>query len=300
MLLGAVIAGCGSSGGDEPAVQVRQGLISFSPIYSAWDGTHDYQITPYVPLVGADPATGADPIDAASLKWSLNSKYVEDKGPFLKPDGTPGLPGARLLQTKSAGTAVIEVTGTTLGGTKVKGSTTLNIAAATAAKWQDGEDRYNSDVKVDFTSLFSGATAGGMGDCGLPISLKDKIPTEAACTNCHNTMASALSIQHTPTQTGGYSDGDLIQIFTQATKPAGGKFNSPALSRVPTALAECMYKTFHTWTIADEVKEGIVYKLRSIPPATSDIDAARAREELMMYMNANPGAFGGGAAGAAP
>ena len=118
MLLGAVLAGCSSGDDAEEEIAPRPGLISFNPLYSAFGGDQTYQVTPYVPLVGADAAQGADPIDAKTLKWSVKSQYVIDKGEFLKPDGTPALPGGRLLVTKAAGTTTVEVTGTTLGGVK--------------------------------------------------------------------------------------------------------------------------------------------------------------------------------------
>ena len=41
-------------------------------------------------------------------------------------------------------------------------------------------------------------------------------------------------------------------------------------------MPECIYKTFHTWSMTDDEKKGIVRKLRSIEPkAIPDIDLGR-------------------------
>jgi hypothetical protein len=152
--------------------------------------------------------------------------------------------------------------------------------------------RYNNGMMIN---LFGGGMggpgmappAGGMGSCGLPIDLTGRIPTNSACSNCHNNMG-GLVIEHTPTQTAGYSNDDLIEIFTNAQKPAGGTFNSPVLKNAP--MPDCIYKTFHTWMIDEDTKKGIVWKLRSITPKKQeDIDFAKiaqmagaARRMMMM------------------
>ena len=140
--------------------------------------------------------------------------------------------------------------------------------------------------------------ADGMGLCGIPISSMTTIPKDSACTNCHNSSASSFSVEHTPTQTAGYSDGDLIQIFTMAQKPAGNTFNSPLLKPLATMspeTADCIYKAFHTWEIDDDTRNGIVWKLRSIAPKKqAAIDIGR----LIMMARAQMAAAAGGAAGA--
>lgn len=59
---------------------------------------------------------------------------------------------------------------------------------------------------------------GGGGKSG---AFKDK---QLSCTNCHGENASATKegdVEHTPTQTAGYSDEELITIFTKGKKPPG-------------------------------------------------------------------------------
>jgi hypothetical protein len=111
-------------------------------------------------------------------------------------------------------------------------------------------------------------------------------PSDASCANCHNgtnemQLGVDVVIEHTPQQTAGYSDEELIQIFTMGAKPAGGKFHSPLFEGQPQAYAEYSYKQMHTWEIAPEVERGIVYKLRSITPETQEqIDYDRILKQI--------------------
>jgi hypothetical protein len=152
--------------------------------------------------------------------------------------------------------------------------------------------RYNNNVPINF-GMF-GMGGGMMG--GGPPDISTLIPRDASCANCHNNMAGSITVEHTPQQTAGYSDQDLIQIFTMGMKPMGGTFHSPFLKNLPAQFATQIYVQLHTWMIAPEVQQGIVYKLRSITPAPQpDIDLTRLR---MMFMN-NMAATGGQAGGAA-
>jgi hypothetical protein len=281
----AALAGCSSSKDDADTTVLRPGLIQFSPMYSAFDGAHDFQLTPSVPI--ADPASkDSDPLDPSTLKWQIDGAYV-------KQDAFDQIPAAVLLTTKKAGTTTVKATGTTKGGIKVRGEATLTISPADPAEWDKGDMRYNGGTTIDFTMLRPMRSTDGSTTCGFPISIGDQLPKTSACSNCHNSMNN-ISVQHTPTQTAGYSNEQLIQIFTQGEKPAGGTFNSPFLKNIP--MPDCIYKSFHTWDIDDETKNGIVWKLRSIPPAKQmDIDFMR----LAMMAPPAGAAPAAGAAGAA-
>ena len=139
-----------------------------------------------------------------------------------------------------------------------------------------------------------------MTTCGLPVSLGDAIPKTSACGNCHNNM-SGITAEHTPEQTAGYSDDDLIQIFTQGMKPAGYTFTSNILKFVP--MPDCVYKTFHTWEIDDATKKGIVWKLRSLKPMNQapppDPAALAAMFRMAMMNNGGMMPAGNSMAGAA-
>jgi hypothetical protein len=300
----AALVGCGSSGGGDDVTTTRANLIQFSPMYSAYDGVHDYKLTPSVPTSAAD-SKDSDPVMGSTMKWSFDDAYV-------KAEDFGDLPGAKLLTTKKAGTTTVSVTATTKSGLKVKGTAMLTISQASDADWQKGDARYNNGMAIDWSTVIpmggpgaaaAAAAADGGGAppatmCGFPASFAPMIPKSSACGNCHNAM-SGITVEHTPTQTAGYSNEQLIDIFTQGMKPAGGTFNSPFLKNLP--MPDCIYKSFHTWEIDDDTKNGIVDKLRSLSPAVQpSIDFARLGMMVAAQRAANAGsaAPSDGAAGA--
>jgi hypothetical protein len=287
LLLCVAAAGCssGDSGGDS-AGELRQNLIQFPAMYTAFDGTHDYEISPWIPLSAADPSTGADPVKPDTIKWESSGGFLQDLGSFSQ------LSGGNLYKATKPGSTVVKVTATTVSGVKIRGEANVTIEKADEGDWEKGDARYNNNVAIDPTGVSAMMAAdGSSGLCGIPVDIMGMIPKDAACANCHNAM-NVISIQHTPAQTAGYSDEQLIEIFTQAMKPAGSKFNSPIFRFVSADMAECLYKSFHTWDIPDDVKQGVVYKLRSITPAKqSDIDIQAIAAAAMA-------ARAGGAAGA--
>lgn len=275
LLCAATFVGCSSSDGDGEAGVLRPNLISFSPMFSAFDGTHEYAVTPSIPSA-AENSADSDPVMANTIKWSLDNAFV-------KQDEFPELTAAVKLTTKKAGETTVKVTAKTLGGVQVRGEAKLTISQASQAEWDAGEARYNNGMMIPW--MRPAMAADGEGVCGLPVSFE--LPTSAACGNCHNSM-NAISVEHTPTQTAGYSNEDLVNIFTTGAKPAGGTFNSPFLRSAP--MPDCIYAEFHTWEMTDDEKKGIVWKLRSIAPRVQqEIDFGR----LAMMARAAQQAAGG-------
>jgi hypothetical protein len=283
MVLAAALGGCSSNDDKGDTATPLPGLIKFNHFYSAFDGTHDYKVTPSIPSADA-ASTDPDPVVASSVKWDIPKEFASQE-PYS------ALPAGVLLTTKKAGTTAINVTATTKSGRKIKDTAPFTITAATNDLWTAGDARYNNNVTINFMSSIMGGQ-GTMGPCGLPVSFS--VPKDASCGNCHNSM-SGITVEHTPQQTAGYSDDDLVNIFTMGQKPEGGTFNSPFLKMIPDPMLQaCIYGSFHTWDIADDVKKGIIFKLRSIAPKTQEsIDIARLAG--MARGGAGPGA---GAAGA--
>lgn len=272
-LLCATLAGCSSS--EEKPVTLLPQLISFTPMYSAFDdGAHEYALTPSVPSA-AEGSKDADPIVASSVKWDLDQAFV-------KRDEFPDLPAAVKLTTKKSGETTVKVTAKTLSGNAVRGEAKLTISKASQSEWDAGEARYNNGMMI--TWMRPTMAAAGEGTCGLPVTID--LPKTSACGNCHNSMANAISVEHTPTQTGGYSNEDLVNIFTTGAKPAGGTFNSPFLRNAP--MPDCIYAAFHTWEMTDDEKKGIVWKLRSIAPRVQEeIDFGRLMMAARAMMQAS-------------
>ena len=86
-------------------------------------------------------------------------------------------------------------------------------------------------------------------------------PQQAACTNCHGDNANGpfKDVAHTPEQTGGFSDDQLVGIFTQGNVPDGGYFDE---SIVPYQA----WTRFHQWDMTDDEAKGVVVYLRSLTP----------------------------------
>jgi hypothetical protein len=265
LLLCATLAGCSSSDKADTAPLLPK-LISFTPMYSAFDGAHDYALTPSVP--SAAPTTkDADPVVASSIKWDLDAAFV-------KRDEFPDLPSAIKLTTKKDGKTTVKVTAKTMSGQSVRGEAALTISKASQTEWDAGEARYSNGMMITWMRPMMAAM--GEGTCGLPVTID--LPKTSACGNCHNSM-NAFSVEHTPTQTAGYSNEDLVNIFTTGAKPAGGTFNSPFLRNAP--MPDCIYKAFHTWEMTDDEKKGIVWKLRSIAPKVQEeIDFGRIAMQM--------------------
>jgi hypothetical protein len=247
LLLSVVLVGCTSHVDEFSPDLSLANYILFSPMYSAFDGKHDYAVTPSVP--GAAPSDAADPILASSIKWHLD-------GAFVRQDEFPELPAATKLTTKNDGVTIVGMTAKTLSGRAIRSETELIISKANQSEWDAGEARYNNgemSPRMRPQSM-----------CGLVSGIE--LPETSACSACHNPVNPEITIEHTPTQTAGYSNDDLIQIFTQGAKSyrRGGTYNSPFLRAAP--MPDCIYKELHTWEMTDDEKRGIIWKLRSIPP----------------------------------
>ena len=263
------LACCGSEVAEKRVVESNTLKLSFSPMYSAYDGVRDYQLPVTLEAAAYDPQS-TDPVDLDSLRWNIDSKYVSQQI-------YPELPGGVLLTTKAAGTTIVTAEATSKSGRRLQGTAVLNITKADAGEWALGEARYNNNVPLEFSDSAEANAAAWSG--GYPW------PMDASCANCHNgsneLLGVGVSIEHTPQQTAGYSDEQLIRIFTMGAKPMGGKFHSPVFDGQPAAFAERAYKQMHTWEIAPEVVRGIVFKLRSITPKTQEqVDWDRILKEI--------------------
>ena len=195
-----------------------------NPAYSGFDGTHKYQI----PL-RVNNKTGA--------KWTVDKPDLVDI--METADGA-------MLTTKGAGSVVVTATlGTETGSTK------LTIGQYSAADWDVGDKRYNSGI----TALVITS------DSGVPMGINDiKYDKDGACTTCHGTTAMFLKVQHTPYQTGGYSDDELSTIFLKGMKPAGVVQRS--------FIPAFYWGMFHTWNATDAQKVGLITYLRALAPVS--------------------------------
>lgn len=218
----------GNAGGGSTAVGTELNAdMLFSPMYSAFDGEHEFKVPAIV-----NGYTG--------VEWSAEDPTMVE----LVKNGDNGV----MITTRKAGTTRIIARAGSLSG-----SAEIHITEANPADWTLGEQRYNNGVPLP---AFDPMAAMGMGF---------SIPDDLSCKNCHGGGAMALSVEHTPQQTGGYSDDDLIAIFTMGQKPPTAGWRS--------GIPMFIYSMLHTWQATAEEQKGVIVYLRSLEPASQgDID----------------------------
>jgi hypothetical protein len=201
--------------------------IFFSPMYSAYDGMHTFKV----------PAMVGN-IDPAAITWSASDPAMVDF------ENDPALGGVSIAVHKAGEVVIIAK------GEDKCGASLLKISQATPEDWMVGSQRYNNGIKL-------------VGDVGRGRMTPDAAPmTDVACTNCHGDTATAgpyKTVAHTPQQTGGFSDEDLIGIFTKGTVPIGGYFDDSFISYD-------RWRSFHNWQMSPEEAKGVVVYLRSLTP----------------------------------
>ncbi|HEX4337485.1 MAG TPA: hypothetical protein VH062_16335 [Polyangiaceae bacterium] len=235
--------GSGSGGGGSTSGACTNGtlVLAFAPnMYSAYipNSQHTFQL----PVI-------VNGVSGATVNWTAS----DPSKVLIEPGDTSG--GA-LLTMQGTGDVTITATAGNACGTS-----TLHIAAATEDQWAAGNARYNN-----MNALLTIQTDGGMpvippgGIMSLNIDPPDHPP---ACTNCHGDTAKSSffrTISHTPEQTGGFTDAELISIFTQATVPTMGYFDQ-------TIIPLFAWNFFHKWSdITGDAQEGMVVYLRSLTP----------------------------------
>jgi hypothetical protein len=220
--------GSGGNGGTNTAKGCANPSLEilFSPMYSAYDGVHPFKVPAVV-----------NSINASVVSWSAEDPSLVDTTP------DPSTGGIMLTMRKAGTTKIVA----NAGG--LCGVATLTVAQATPDDWMVGSARYNNGIVL--TSLPGGGRGGG--DAGA---------TEAACTSCHGdtaTMGLFKTVSHTPQQTGGFSDDDLIRIFTMGMVPPGGYFDESVVNYQT-------WQRFHRWQMTAEQAKGVIVYLRSLTP----------------------------------
>jgi hypothetical protein len=274
--LGAGLIGCGS---DEPkatddSIQdepVEKLDIFFPTLNSAYieGSSRKFQVPAVVNGVKAD-------------KW-------ESSDPNAVDFDTSGVENGVIITTRKAGKFTITAT-----AGKRKGTVPLNVTAATEEDFARGEARYNNAIMLNFMPGQIMAGAGGM----------FMLDNNVSCKNCHGSGAQFLAVEHTPQQTGGYTDDEIKNIFENGMKPAGAKWGS-----LPGIMM--YYPLFHKWAASAEEYQGLVVYLRSLEPKSQgmlDFQGLVAQFRNRMGMMGATGAAGGaatppaagGTAGAAP
>ncbi len=226
--LGCVVAcaapGASSTSSDQASTEDGELTIEFPEMFSAFDGSHDFKIPAKVDGVKKLKWSSSDP-DAVTFESQAD--------------------GSTMITIKKAGTFTITAKSGSLTGTAP-----LTVTSATADDWESGNQRYNNGVVISYKGNHDK-------EDGAPP--QDK--SQASCTNCHGDT-SKMDVQHTPMQTGGYSDDELITIFTKGKKPDG----------VPQRIMPAdKWSAIHQWSMPDDATKGVVVYLRSLEPKSQGV-----------------------------
>jgi hypothetical protein len=223
--------------------------LHFNPMYSAYEPSHTYALPMVVNASGV------------TLTASDQSAVGIQSNPDLSVNGYTGWTLTMLTAPSSP------VTLTVRGGGYCA-QAQLTITPATANDWQIGNARYNNGTSIRLP-MFGGADGGRpMGPPMMrPMSMDGSIFETAdggpACTTCHGVTATNFllkDIAHTPEQTGGFSDGDLINIILHGVVPDGGYFDKQIITMAN-------WHTIHQWTdIQPDQYLGMIVYLRSLTP----------------------------------
>ncbi|HEY0707600.1 MAG TPA: hypothetical protein VGG33_12435 [Polyangia bacterium] len=167
------------------------------------------------------------------IKWSISNSAIAEIEAY---EDDPSATGSdAMIIAKAPGTVTVRAH---LGN--VSDAIETTITGVTPSTWELGRARYQEGPKI-----------------------RNDVPmANAACTNCHG--ANRSDVEHTPAQIGGYTDQELITIFTQGMKPAGVKNRVVPVEQ---------WSPVHRWQMSEEEKLGIVAYLRSLEPqshGTSD------------------------------
>ena len=238
---GALVACSGTSAGtsttadqNETSCSQNDLQVLFTPMYTAFDGMHTFQVPAVV-----------NGVSGSAVKWFVSDGTTAK----LEPDDSTG--GVLVTALKAGSVNVIATAGTLCG------QSTLTITSATPDDWNTGNARYNDGVVLKFGGPHGPDSGSGGEDAGDS--------QQAACTNCHGPTANGAfkDVAHTPEQTGGFSDQDLMGIFRNGTVPSGGYFDG-------NIVPYDRWQQFHNWDMTDDEAKGIVVYLRSLTPTAQD------------------------------
>jgi cytochrome c553 len=202
--------------------------IQFPEMFSTFDPEHEAKIPAIVSGV-------------SKVKWSVSDPEMVD----IETQAD----GSAMITVRKPGTVTIKAKAGSLVG-----EAPLTVTAAGAGEWEAGNQRYNNGVVLKRGGRPDGGSQGGASG-GAP----DPERQQASCTNCHGSGGGDEShdVQHTPMQTAGYTDAELVSIFTKGKKPAGVEQRIMSAER---------WSRIHQWSMDEFAVKGLVVYLRTLEP----------------------------------
>jgi len=240
---GAAFIACGSDAAEPGDAKPGDGEPTGG---SPDDGT--LQLT-YAPMYSAFIEGGAH---EAQLPVQLKDTSLRGKGAkFTSSDPSVAV----VSDTADGATITVKKDGTTVIKASLDGqgtgSSKLTVKKYTEAQWTSGQQRFS---KTDLAIV----PPNGGAVTAIALLSPGARNANGACNTCHTAQAKTLKIENTPTQIAGYSDEELITIFTKGTKPAG--------AAQKTMIPSFIWGMVHAWTVTEEEKEGLIAFLRTQAP----------------------------------
>jgi hypothetical protein len=237
------LAGCAAQTHGEPAPAEPAELITPRQLFAAWDGVHSYMLAPWVPK--ADPSSSAsESVDPKSIMWEADSAFLSERA-YLE------LPGGLVITTLRAGTTEIRVSARTRAGRQVEDSVPVEITQALPEQWTVGDLAYRGENPAHGFRM--GAVKG---NCGALDFFGGN-----ECVLCHAPGNSIGSPSLERVQR--FSNDVLAQIFSEGLEAEGFTPNPAWAAQVPQNPS-CILQSSHTWQIAEDIKLGLVFKVRSL------------------------------------
>jgi hypothetical protein len=202
--------------------------LTYAPMYSAFVEGHESQ----VPVLLKDTS-----LRGKGAKFSSSDPSI-----------------AVVSDTEQGATVTIKKEGTVTIRAELDGDTgaaKLTITKFTEDQWKLGQARFS---KSDLAIVPKSGPVNILVLASDPTALN----SNGACNTCHTAQAKTLKIENTPTQIAGYSDADLITIFTEGMKPEG--------AAQKTMVPSFAWGMFHSWKVTEEEKQGLIAFLRTQTP----------------------------------
>jgi hypothetical protein len=272
----AIDPGTGSSddAGTTGTTSGKELTLVFNPMYSAYDGKHTFKLPVLVTgatgkLTVSTTPDGFVDSDIAGDVVTLTTKKSGDCTVVIKDaDGNTGMAPLKITKNDPGDVEI--------GADRYSnGMNAFDIPEGglqlpeggfpdSGLIFADGGLFYPDGGRFQFPEGGFQIPEGGAGN---PLGMRNP---DSACTFCHKPVGAPMGtgpldridVEHTPQQTAGYSDEELIAIFTEAKKPAGSKWRV-----LPAAFAPIIYPTFHKWNVGADIQKGIVAYLRQLTPA---------------------------------
>lgn len=220
--------GSSDAGAQEPSGSGTLQL-TYAPMYSAFVDGHESQV----------PVTLKD----TSLRGKGAKFTSSDPSIAVVSDSEQGA----TITVKKEGTVTIRAS---LDGDT--GAAKLTITKFTEDQWKVGQARYSK------SELAIASKDGGAVSILTLASDPSAYNPNGACNTCHTAQARTLKIENTPTQIAGYSDAELLTIFTKGMKPEG--------AAQKTMVPAFAWGRLHSWQVTEEEKQGLIAFLRTQTP----------------------------------